>query len=165
MIPRNIFYLIGFLAMLFIFLFIYFDKRDTVYLTQNVSFEDEIDIQIKSKYNNRGTQFLNGGEIKLYGYYPSINQNELKYKIKEFDESLGRLWGRNVDEDNYLPKLKDIQPPYRLIKNANSDTLTFLKQPDTILVLMREKEYEPDPSDPTIREFFQRLFSKKENKE
>lgn len=164
MVEKKYLYLMSCLVVLFIFLFIYFDKIDTVYLTQNVSFEDEIDVQIKSKYNNRGTQFLNGGEIKLYGYYPVINQNELKYKIKEFDESSGRLWGKNVDEDDYLPVLRDIRPPYRLIKKANSDTLKFAKQPDTILVLMRMKEYEYDPRDPTIGEFFQRIFSKNENK-
>jgi hypothetical protein len=165
MIPRKIFYLIGSLAVLFVFLFIYFDKKDTAYLSQNVSLEDEIDVQIKSSYNNRGTRFLNGGEIKLYGSYPVINQNELNYKIKEFDESSGRLWGKNVDEDEYLPVLKDIRPPYRLIKKAHSDTLKFVKLPDTILVHMRMKEPEYDPRDPTIGEFFQRIFSKKENKD
>jgi len=161
MIPRKMLYVLVFLAVFFVFLFIYFDKKNTEYLTQNVFYEDEIDVQIKGKYNNRGTQFLNGGDIKLYGSYPVINQNELKYKIKEHDESSGRLWGQNVDEDTYLPTLKDILPPYRLIKNINTDTLKFIKQQDTILVIMQKKEYEYNPSDPTIGEFFQRLFSKK----
>jgi hypothetical protein len=158
-------YLLGFLAVLFVFLFIYFNKKNTEYLTQNVFFDDEIDVQIKEKYNNRGTQLLNGGDIKLYGSYPVINQNALKYKIKEHDESSGRLWGQNVDEDTYLPTLKDILPPYRLIKNRNSDTLKFIKLPDTILVIMQKKEYEYNPSDPTIGEFFQRFFYKKVDKE
>jgi len=70
MIPKRMLYLLGFLAVLFVFLFIYFNKKNTEYLTQNVFFDDEIDVQIKEKYNNRGTQLLNGGDIKLYGSYP-----------------------------------------------------------------------------------------------
>jgi len=103
-------------------------------LNQSVSFEDEIDIQIKSSYNNRGTQFLNGGEIKLYGHYPILNYDKLQNEIVEFDESNGRLWGNS---NNYLPVMKDIRPPYRLIKKENCDTLKFLKIPDTIIVVIK----------------------------
>jgi len=134
MIPKDKIYKLLVIVVVLTILFYVLDKQNTHRLYQSVSFEDEFDIQIKSSFNNRGTLFLNEGEIKLYGHYPISNYDELQNKIVEFDESSGRLWGKS---NNYLPVMKDIRPPYRLIKKANCDTLKFIKMPDTILVVIK----------------------------
>ncbi|WP_139276350.1 hypothetical protein [Sinomicrobium oceani] len=137
------------------------DEIDKKAHTENIKIEDEIDVMIKNKSNSRGTLFLNGNEIKLYDFYPVLNQETLKNKIEE--EKIGYTLWKNPNRQ-YKPTLNDIMPPYRLIKRKNNDTLKIFKYPDTILVLMKAPEYENDPSDPTFGEFFQQVFGKKQNK-
>ena len=158
MFPKKIIKLMGVLAVLFSILLVFFYKKQIDYLTQNIHYEDQIDVKIKSKYNNRGTEILND-TIKLYGSYPIVNNDDLKNKIKRYDISSGRLWGK--DDDNYNPELRDILPPYRLIKKANNDTLRIIKEPDTIIVVMKVKEREYDPKDSTYDELLKQLFRKK----
>lgn len=146
------------MAVFFYILWNYVDRIDREAHTQNIDVKDEIDIMIKSKSNSRRVLFLNGNEIKLYDFYPILNQDELQNKIKK--EEIGYTIWENPDKPEYKPTLNDIKPPYRLIKRKGSDTLRIIKEPDTILVHLKAPEPKKDPNDPTFKELFQRLFGK-----
>tara|TARA_R110000850_G_scaffold203228_1_gene329550 strand:- start:172109 stop:172450 length:342 start_codon:yes stop_codon:yes gene_type:complete len=112
-------------------------NRDKNLIESNrIKYDDEVNVKVHSVFNNHNILELNNRDLMISGTYPVINQDELVNKVKEKNIS-GRLWN-NPNTPEFKPVLSDIEPPFRLLKKAYSDTLKIIKEQDTILVLMNK---------------------------
>jgi hypothetical protein len=117
--------------------FIYLVNRDKNLIESYIiKYDDEVNVKVTSVFNNHNILELNNRDLMISGTYPVINQDELVNKVKEKNIS-GTLWN-DPNTSEFKPVLSDIEPPFRLLKKAYSDTLKIIKQQDTILVLMNK---------------------------
>lgn len=132
--PSNLLFFISFILILIFIYLVFREKR--LYETNSIKFDDEVNIKVNSTFNNHNILELNNRDLMVSGTYPVINQEELVHKVKE--KKISGTLGKNPNTPDFMPMLSDIEPPYIFFKKAYNDTIKIVKNPDTILVLMKK---------------------------
>lgn len=88
-----------------------------------------VNLSINEAYNERGIYILDN---KFYvGENTIIKLDSNKTHIE--DDAIWRPKGNKL-----IPRISDIQSPFHLYKNKNSDTLSLIKDKDTIIILLNK---------------------------
>ena len=88
-----------------------------------------VNLNINEAYNERGIYILDN---KFYvGENTIIKLDSNKTYIK--DDAIWRPKGNKL-----IPRISDIKSPFHLFKNKNSDTLSLIKDKDTIIILLNK---------------------------
>jgi hypothetical protein len=85
----------------------------------------QINLTINNAYNERGIYILNR---KYYLSSSLMLLNNIK-KINIKDDAIWRPKGTKN-----IPRLSDIEAPFRIIKKTNNDSILLIKESDTIIV-------------------------------
>lgn len=88
-----------------------------------------INLNINEAYNERGIYILDN---KFYVGENTIIKLDSNKTIIE-DDAIWRPKGNKL-----IPRISDIKAPFRIFKNKNSDTLSLIKDKDTIIILLNE---------------------------
>jgi len=85
----------------------------------------QINLTINNAYNERGIYILNR---KYYLSSSLMLLNNIK-KMNIKDDAIWRPKGTKN-----IPRLSDIEAPFRIIKKTNNDSILLIKESDTIIV-------------------------------
>jgi hypothetical protein len=92
---------------------------------KQINFEDNLQLKVESAYNERGIYILND-EYFLNSATFIIGKNTIQIK----DDAIWRPKG-----SKHLPRISDINAPFLIYKNKNTDTI-FIEKDDKRIVLL-----------------------------
>jgi hypothetical protein len=88
-----------------------------------------VNLSINEAYNERGIYILDN---KFYvGENTIIKLDSNKTRIE--DDAIWR-----PKDNKLIPRISDIKSPFHLFKHKNSDTLSLIKDKDTIIILLNK---------------------------
>lgn len=94
-----------------------------------INISRSVDLNITEAYNERGIYILDN---KFYvGENTIIKLDSNKTCIK--DDAIWRPKGNKL-----IPRISDIKSPFHIFKSKNSDTLSLIKDKDTIIILLNK---------------------------
>lgn len=85
----------------------------------------QIDLNVNDAYNERGIYILN--EKYYLNSSLMLLKNIKKFNIK--DDAILRLQGTKK-----IPRLSDIEAPFRIVKKSNNDSILLIRENDTTII-------------------------------
>jgi hypothetical protein len=95
---------------------------------KQINFEDNLQLKVESAYNERGIYILND-EYFLNSATFIIGKNTIQIK----DDAIWRPKG-----SKHLPRISDINAPFLIYKNKNTDTIFIEKDEKRIVLLLSD---------------------------
>jgi hypothetical protein len=127
----NIWYLVLTAFGLIIFFYLTISNFENQSKLKEINIQDDFNIEINDAYNERGIYILN------HEYYISsstfIISNTDSLSIE--DDAIWR-----PKEFKHILRISDIQPPFKIFKKSNNDTIHIVKSNKTIILLLETKE-------------------------
>lgn len=123
---KNPFFNLMLLIGLIIFIYLIFINQTYQSDLKEIQYDDNLNEKVERAYNERGIYILND-KYFLNSATSVIGGNPVKIK----DDAIWRPQG-----SKHIPRISDINAPFTISKNKNSDTIFVEKDGSVILLLL-----------------------------
>jgi hypothetical protein len=111
---------------LVVFIYLIFINESYQSKLKEIKFEDNLSLEVKNAYNERGIYILND---RYYVNSATFIIGEGTIKIK--DDAIWRPEG-----SKHMPRISDVSAPFIIYKNKNTDTIFIKKDGSKISLLL-----------------------------
>lgn len=122
---RNSFFILMLFVGLVVLIYLILINETFQSKLKQINFEDNLQLKVESAYNERGIYILND-EYFLNSATFIIGKNTIQIK----DDAIWRPKG-----SKHIPRVSDINAPFLIYKNKNTDTI-FIEKDDKRIVLL-----------------------------
>jgi hypothetical protein len=125
---RNSFFIFMLFVGLVVFIYLIVINETFQSKLKQINFEDNLQLKVERAYNERGIYILND-EYFLNSATFIIGKNTIQIK----DDAIWRPKG-----DKHIPRVSDINAPFLIYKNKNTDTIFIEKDEKRIVLLLSD---------------------------
>lgn len=125
---RNSFFIFMIFVGLIVLIYLIFINETFQSKLKQINFEDNLQLKVERAYNERGIYILND-EYFLNSATFIIGQNTIQIE----DDAIWRPKG-----NKHLPRISDINAPFLIYKNKNTDTIIIEKDDKRIVLLLSD---------------------------
>ena len=119
-------------AIIAVIIFVVFVNRNIEFSSNLVEINKTSEVNnlvVKKAYNERGSYILNDSAFVGLAFIADSDSN----KIQIDDNAIWRPKG-----SKHIPSISDINPPFEIHKNGNSDSLFLTKNGNTLIFILSE---------------------------